>query len=150
MARSRVAAKLSCMAALDSVRVRDCMHHGIFGCDPEASLLEVAAIMSTHRVHALLVHGDRTREAQIVSDNDVLAGAARGDAFSAKDIAATEVLWTAADRSLREAAQLMTEHGVSHLIVRDTASGEPIGVISTTDILGAYAYPAAELEPTST
>ncbi len=135
---------------LDQIRISDCMHHGIFGCDPETSLPEVAAIMSAHRVHALLVHGDGNRQAQIVSDSDVIAGAACADAFCAKDIAGTEALSTAADRSLREAAQLMAEHGVSHLIVRDPASGQPIGVISTTDILVAYAYPAIGLEPTPT
>jgi CBS domain-containing protein len=38
----------------------------------------------------------------------------------------------------------MAEHGVSHLIARETASGQPIGVISTTDILGAYANAATQ------
>jgi predicted transcriptional regulator len=133
--------------ALDKVRVGDCMHHGIFACSSEASLPEVAAIMSTHHVHALVVHHDAGRAAEIVSDMDVIAGAACGDAFCARDIAATESLSISGDRSLRDAAQLMAEHGVSHLIVRDTASGQAVGVISTTDILSAYAYAAAEGAP---
>ena len=33
----------------------------------------------------------------------------------------------------------MAEHGVSHLIVVDQANGQPIGVLSSTDILAAYA-----------
>jgi CBS domain-containing protein len=133
--------------ALDQIRVRDCMHHGIFGCDPEASLPEVAAIMSTHHVHALVVHHGGDRPAEIVSDTDVIAAAAATDAFRAGDIAGTEALSTSGNRSLRDAAQLMAEHGVSHLIVRDAASGQPIGVISTTDILSAYAYTAPEGAP---
>lgn len=133
--------------ALNNVRVSDCMHHGIFGCNSDASLPEVAAIMSTHQVHALVVHNDAGRPAEIVSDTDVIAGAACSDAFCARDIAGTEALSVSSDSSLRDAAQLMAEHGVSHLIVRDTASGQPIGVISTTDILSAYAYAAAEGAP---
>jgi predicted transcriptional regulator len=133
--------------ALEQVRVSDCMHHGIFGCNSGASLPEVAAIMSTHHVHALVVHHDAGRPAEIVSDMDVIAGAACRDAFCAGDIAGTEALSIPGDRSLRDAAQLMAEHGVTHLIVRDTASGQPIGVISTTDILSAYAYAAGEGAP---
>jgi len=44
-------------------------------------------------------------------------------------------------QTLREAAQLMVERGASHLIVLDDASGQPVGVLSTTDILQAYAAP---------
>jgi predicted transcriptional regulator len=133
--------------ALANVRVSDCMHHGIFGCSSEASLLEVAAIMSARHVHALVVHHDAGRPTEIVSDMDVIAGAACSDAFCATDVAGTEPVSISGDRSLRDAAQLMAEHGVSHLIVKDSASGEPIGVISTTDILSAYAHPAAQGTP---
>jgi predicted transcriptional regulator len=152
MARTRSAEEAVAMLssgapALEQVRVSDCMHHGIFGCNSGTSLPEVAAIMSTHHVHALVVHHDAGRPAEIVSDMDVIAGAACSDAFCARDIAGTEALSIPGDRSLRDAAQLMAEHGVSHLIVRDTASGQPIGVISTTDILSAYAYAAGERAP---
>jgi predicted transcriptional regulator len=135
------------MPALDTVRVRDCMHHGFLRCDPEAALPEVAALMAASRVHALLVYDDDAREARVVSDRDVIAGVARGDKSSAKDIAGTEALSTSGDSSLREAAQLMTDGAVSHLIVRDHTSGQPIGVISTTDILRACADPVTGPEP---
>ena len=44
-----------------------------------------------------------------------------------------------ADESLHLAAQLMSEHGVSHLIVADAVSGYPAGVLSTLDIAAAFA-----------
>jgi CBS domain-containing protein len=44
-----------------------------------------------------------------------------------------------ADESLDRAAQLLSEHGVSHLIVVDAASGYPAGVLSTLHIAAAYA-----------
>ena len=37
----------------------------------------------------------------------------------------------------------MAEHGVSHLIALNPASGRPVGVLSTTDILSAYGSPGA-------
>ena len=40
---------------------------------------------------------------------------------------------------LAGAAQLMIEHGVSHLVVREAASGYPVGVLSTLDIAAVYA-----------
>jgi CBS-domain-containing membrane protein len=65
--------------------------------------------------------------------------ACAGDGFAASDIAATEAVTAASGDSLRDAAKLMAEHGVSHLIVLGQANGEPVGVLSSTDILAAYA-----------
>lgn len=45
--------------------------------------------------------------------------------------------------SLRRAAQMMAEHGVTHLVVLDAASGYPVGVLSTLDVAAAYAGPTA-------
>lgn len=44
-----------------------------------------------------------------------------------------------ADEPLQNAAQLMSEHGVSHLVVVEGAGGYPLGVLSTLDIAAAYA-----------
>jgi CBS domain-containing protein len=127
---------------LDQVRIKDCLHHEILSCDPEAPIAELASIMSQHRVHALVLTHQSGRPAEIVSDNDVIAAAATGDGFTARDIAGTKAVSASSDSSLRDAARLMTEHGVSHLIARDPASGRPVGVLSTTDILAAYALAA--------
>lgn len=114
------------------------MHAGMFSCDPGTPLANVAGTMASRRIHALIVEDQDGNPAEIVSDTDVIAAAACADSFCAKDVAATEALTTSADISLREAARLMAEHGVSHLIVRDSASGQAVGVLSTTDILAVY------------
>lgn len=121
---------------LDRIRVGDCMHHGIVSCDAAASLTEVAATMCAHRVHALAVVGDG-RPAAIVSDADLMAAIDRDGEYTAGDIAATEWLAISAGRSLQDAARLMTEHGVTHLVVRDARNGHLTGIISTTDIMCA-------------
>jgi CBS domain-containing protein len=127
-------------ADLEHIRVRDAMHHGILSCTGDAPLGEVAGIMAKHHVHAVAIaNGDGTRPLGIVSDLDVVAAAASGEDPSALQAAATEPLAVSADERLPRAAQLMAEHGVSHLVVLDAASGHPIGVLSTIDIATVYA-----------
>jgi CBS domain-containing protein len=41
------------------------------------------------------------------------------------------------DDTLMRAAQLMTEHAVTHLLVVDPAGGLPVGVLSTLDVARA-------------
>jgi CBS domain-containing protein len=114
------------------------MHHGIVSCDAAATIAEVAATMCAHRVHALAVAGGGRRSA-IVSDSDLIAAVERTADCTAGEIAGTGSLTVSADRSLGDAARLMTDHGVTHLLVRDARNGHLTGVISTTDIVCAMA-----------
>jgi CBS domain-containing protein len=131
--------------ALEHVRVRDCMHLGILSCAADAPLNEVAAIMAKHHVHAVAV-ANRTggRPIGVVSDVDVVAAAARGAESTALEGAATDAHAISADRSMARAAQLMAEHGVTHLVVLDAASGYPIGVLSSLDVAAVYAAPEVQ------
>ena len=125
---------------MDHIRVRDAMHHGILSCAADAPLAEVAGIMAKHRVHAVAIaNGDAVRPAAVVSDLDVVAAIASGEEPSAGQAAATEPLAVSDDERLLRAAQLMVEHGVSHLIVLDAATGHPIGVLATSDVAAVYA-----------
>ena len=122
------------------VRVGDCMHQGILSCTGDAPFAEVAGLMARHRVHAVAVtDGASTRPVGVVSDLDVVAAAASGEVPSAVQAAAMEPLTISANDSLARAGQLMSEHRASHLIVLDPASGHPIGILSTLDLMGAYA-----------
>ncbi|MGI8711842.1 MAG: CBS domain-containing protein [Solirubrobacteraceae bacterium] len=126
--------------ALDRVRIQDCMRHPILSCDPETPIIDVAALMSNRYVHALVVRGDDRKPSAIVTDIDVMACiACEGDGFAARDVATGEPLTVASAKSLRDPAQLMAEHGTTHLVVVDQASGQPVGILSTTDIMAAYA-----------
>ncbi len=126
--------------ALTHVRVRDCMHPGTLSCRADDSLREVATIMATHRVHAVVITAaDGDRPVGVVSDLDVVAAMAAGADCSAHEAAGTEALTVSADELLRSAAQLMSEHGVAHLLVVDGAGGYPVGVVSTLDVATVYA-----------
>jgi CBS domain-containing protein len=125
---------------LDHIRVHDAMHQGILSCDADATLGEVAGIMATHRVHAVAItDGPSARPAGVVSDLDVVAAIASGEEPSAARAATSESPGVSSDERLDRAARLMAEHGVSHLVVVDAASRQPIGVLSTLDIAAVYA-----------
>ncbi|MGZ4184722.1 MAG: CBS domain-containing protein [Solirubrobacteraceae bacterium] len=121
------------------------MHHGILSCSRDASLAEVASIMCEHGVHAVAVNDHEAgRPAGVVSDLDVVAALASDSEPSALQAAATEPLTVSANETLHRAAQLMAEHGVSHLVVLDAAGGYPVGVLSTLDVTAVYAGVARE------
>lgn len=116
------------------------MHHGVMTCREDDSIRHVAAVMSNYRVHAVLVTtGNGMRPLGIVSDLDVATAAATGAECTAIEAAATEPLTVSSDAALDRAAQLMSEHGVSHLVVLDGAGGYPLGILSTLDIAAVYA-----------
>lgn len=125
---------------ISGVRVRDCMHHGVFTCEAGDSLRDVAAIMANRRVHAVVVTTrNDTRTVGVVSDLDVVAGLVAGVECTAAQAAATEALTVPTDQTVLGAAQLMNEHAVSHVVVVDAAEGNPVGVLSSLDIAGIYA-----------
>ena len=125
---------------LDAVRVADCMHHGILTCDAGTSVRDVAGVMAKNHVHAVaLIDRNGRRPVGIVSALDVVTAAASGEELTADRVAGTEFVSVSASQSIQRAAQLMTEHAASHLIVLDPASGIPIGVLSTLDIASVYA-----------
>jgi CBS domain-containing protein len=125
---------------LAHVRVRDAMHKGILSADPSTPLRAVAGLMAAHHVHAVVVTADGDhRPWGIVSALDVARAAASDSDMTAGEAAATEILVVSSDDRLDHAAQLMTEHELTHLIVVDRASGRPVGVLSTLDVAGVYA-----------
>jgi CBS domain-containing protein len=91
-------------------------------------------------VHAVVImNSSATCAVGVISDLDVVSAVAAGADCSAREAAATEPLTVMADESLPSAAQRMSEHGVSHLVVLDSAVGHPVGILSTLDIAAAYA-----------
>ena len=126
------------------VRVSDAMHPGVLTCPPETPLATVAKMMARYRVHSIVVtdfegEGEGEEPWRVVADMDVAKAVAAGgvEDMSAGGIAGTEVVTVDADSGLREAARLMAEHEVAHLIVLGQ-SGTPAGILSTLD-LAAYA-----------
>ena len=126
---------------LASAKVADAMTIGVINCTPETPLSEVARLMAKYRVHAVFVYDYRDEDGEdlelwgLVSDLDVVAGAWAGiEERTAGDSAVAPLVTVRSDDPLEHAAQLMAEHGVSHLAVMDEGSGRPVGVLSSLDI----------------
>lgn len=125
---------------LSGVTVADAMHRGVITCSPLASLRDVATLMSSSRVHALVVWGDAEEDAEgiwgIVSDLDLVVAAAAGvkQARSAVGIARTPVVTARASDTLARAAEAMRDQGVTHLVVLGDVDGRPAGVLSALDV----------------
>jgi CBS domain-containing protein len=133
--------------SLAQLHVADAMHAGVVACPLTTPLREVARMMASYHIHAVVAFGDEQEDGLgpqlwgVISDLD-LVGAANSDDFDerkVREVAATPLLMVAADETLARAAQLMAENAVTHLIATDRRSGQPIGVLSTLDVARALA-----------
>jgi CBS domain-containing protein len=131
----------------DHATVADAMHPGILSCDADATLTEVARIMSTHHVHCIVVKGTPKDESDespvwgIISDLDMLRAGIRPDApDTAAAIARQPVIRLQTTAPLRDAAELMLTEGTSHIVAVNPGTGHPIGILSTLDIAGVLAW----------
>jgi CBS domain-containing protein len=124
--------------------VEGAMHRGVIVRPRDTPLTEIARVMAEYHVHAVVVADDPEDAAAlwgIVSDLDLVAAASVRD-LDEQEAGATAVspaLMVSPRESLLRAAQLLTEHGTTHLVVVDPATARPIGVISTLDIARSLA-----------
>jgi CBS domain-containing protein len=124
---------------LGAQSVADAMHYGIVTCPPSAGLREVAELLSENGVHCAVV-ADSAPDGPvwgIVSDLDLMRGLGSPVLLTAGNLAALDIVTVTPGDDLAEAAQLMGEHDVAHLIV--IADGRPAGVLSTLDVARAVA-----------
>lgn len=133
--------------ALGEIEVAEAMHPGVLTCPLETPLRDVARMMALYRIHAVVAFGEDTDDANgvglwgVISDLDLVQAAVGGELEdrSAGGTAVTPVLTIAADDTLLRAAQLMSEHDVTHLVVVDRGATRPVGILSTLDIARALA-----------
>jgi CBS domain-containing protein len=131
-----------------SATVGDVMHVGVLSCRPETPIIQVAATMAEHHVHAVVVDGVR-RDARgmrhvvwgVVSDLDLVGRLDASDVRTATagEMSATPAIVVGPEESLPEATRLMRDYDVHHLLVVDGAERRPVGVISTLDVIAAIA-----------
>ena len=63
---------------------------------------------------------------------------ASGEDLTAGQAAKTEVVTVGSDDHLETAAQVMAQHGLSHLFVVDPRTGHVEGIISALDVAAAF------------
>lgn len=126
--------------------VRDLMHPGVLTCQPNASLGQVAVLLTQHHVHALIVSDRDGRPLGIISDYDLLAGewlSVDNQSFdtmrkmTAADLMSYPVDTIEANMTLKEAAHKLIDEDINRLLV--TKKGQPVGVISISDFVASIA-----------
>ena len=126
--------------------VRDYMHPGVITCRADATLGQVAVMLTQHHVHALVVADRDGRPLGIISDFDLLAGewltadpesleAMR--TMTAGELMSTPIDTVEANTSFSQAARRMREEQIHRLLVLE--AGKPVGVISVSDFVAGLA-----------
>ena len=126
--------------------VKDLMHQGLITCPPEASLGQVAVLLSHHRVHALIVADREDQPLGIISDFDLLAGewlsvdSISLDAMrkmTARELMTSPIATIEASTLIVAASKTMIDTNVHRMLV--TENGKPVGVISISNFVADIA-----------
>lgn len=128
------------LRTIELLRVSEVMHWGLISCPADASLEVVAALMSSERVHCVVVRGaDEGSLWGVVSDLDLIAAASVRplSVQRAGGTAMRPAVTIAPSESLDVATQLMARTGVGHLVVVDPIERRPVGILSTLDLVRA-------------
>jgi CBS domain-containing protein len=133
--------------SLEHATVGDAMRPGIVSCSPEASAVKVARLMASHHVHCVFVmhagHGDAQQPYVwgIISDLDLLEAALRPDpSETASSLAREPMITVKPETPMTEAVALMVKHRVTHLVVVESETLRPAGVVSTSDVADVFAW----------
>jgi CBS domain-containing protein len=116
------------------------MRVGVITCRPETKLVDVARMMVGYEVHSVVVSevgGDDLWG--IVTSLDLARAPDQLNSMTAREVASTDLVTVSSGESLARAAELMAEHGVTHLIAVQPDTGQPAGVISARGIAAALA-----------
>jgi CBS domain-containing protein len=106
---------------------------------PEATLQDVAVAMGDAGVGSLVV-GTQDDVQGIISERDVVRAVANGQdlaALSVGQVASTKLVWADEASPMADVAMEMTEKWVRHVLVEN--DGRLVGIVSSRDLLGAYA-----------
>jgi CBS domain-containing protein len=118
--------------------VGDLMHKGVIACSPETPLNEVVRIVNDTSVHAIMVMGPGSQVLGIITHMDIIRFYDQDlNHLFARELMSDRVFDIESDQPANRAAKQMLQNGVEHLLVieRQGDSREPVGVISTTDLI---------------
>lgn len=128
--------------AVDEGRVRDACSKGILACSSFATVPEMGRLMAAHQVHSLIVWQAGGARWGVVTDLDVAFAALCRPGVVADDLA-RHAPSIADEGSLLRAITLMREQRTSHLVVIDSASERPTGILSALDIAAMVGWTEA-------
>lgn len=132
---------------LRRARVRQVMSAPLVTCTPELPIEDVAALMTSHRVHSVVVVAPAAegsapahRRWGVISDLDLAAAGPWGEGLAdAGSVAVSPPAVVRPDDTLAGAALLMAEYATAHLLVVEQDGDAPIGIVSALDVATALA-----------
>ncbi len=121
--------------AFEDAKVRDAMRVGVITCRPETHLSDVAKMMVGYDVHSVVVADVDPQRGLwgIVTSLDLARVAGDLAAVTAREVATTDLTTIRSNEPLRRAAEIMADRGITHLIVLQPDSDDPVGVISARE-----------------
>lgn len=126
--------------ALARVAVADAMRTGIVSTDADTPLSLVARLMAERGAYAIAVsdpEGTRWPLEFVTALNICAAATSDIEEMVASDVA-VNLQSIRSDEHVAEAAVLMVQLGVEHLLVINPASGRAEGIVSSLDVAAAY------------
>jgi CBS domain-containing protein len=122
-------------------RVGEVMSHAIVTCPLGTPLWAAARAMTERRSRSIVVVDDKGRAAGVLTGNDLLSLYGAPDRSGVVEDLMSTPITCDPDLPLRDAADLMISNEVHRLVVVDSsvAHGEPIGIVSTSDIVAEMA-----------
>ena len=131
------------VSAVGSLTIATLIDGPVASTTPDATLYEVAALLTAGDINTLVVDDGRDGEevaTAVITERDVIrALAALADPAEVRvhSVASTDLVWCDASATVAEVAELMSERFLRHVLVED--DGELVGIISARDLLGVYA-----------
>jgi len=102
----------------------------------KVSVLDIAKRMAEHNVSSIAIT-EEGKITGILTERDVVKAIARGvppDGITASSLMSHPVLSVEKGSSVVDAARVMLQKKVRHLLVEDAINGEVVGIITATDL----------------
>src|SRR5919108_1430531 len=123
-------------------KVKDWMHRGVVTRPPETPVAEVAAVMDTHDISALVITDEKGDAVGVISRTDLVNARfiqpymKHWPGLNAEHLMSKPVISVSANTSIDEAVQLLYEKRIHRLVVVERSSGgvRPVGILSVTDL----------------
>ncbi len=119
-----------------SVRIKEAMSTNLVTAGPDATVVEVAKMMSENKVGSIIITEKGENEG-IVTERDVcykVVGAGKDPkAVLARDIMSTNLVTISSEETITDAAKKMVKKGVRRLTVLE--EGKIKGILTASDIL---------------
>jgi CBS domain-containing protein len=118
--------------------VRDVMHRRIISCRVDAPLKQVARLLDSEGINALVVVDEGGDLAGVVSQTDLVKVCEEDwEPMVAEDVMTPEVVTIVADIPVQAAVELMLDNQIHRVVITQggLAPRRPVGVLSMTDVV---------------